>query len=244
VFDASVGGRPEGSHGRRGVTSRRLLLLVLVLVAAGSTGCASEDRVPSRLADGSDVAAPPVELEGVSTPVLTSVRLISREVAPGSSIYSCLQARRPARAVSPLVARVGVTTRTVTYRAASGRWLQGCDSSVDHDGQEEDAWCGGAAGRLYDGHLRDPRLNIAACTTPEGDPVGFAWVEPSDDSTYLVLEQPGYAEVFEVAGGLPIRIATTAGVRVEGSSATFELSEHDADGRLVRRYTLEAAVAG
>jgi hypothetical protein len=69
-------------------------------------------------------------------------------------------------------------------------------------------------------------------------------VEPSEGSKYLVLEQPGHAEVFEAAGDLPIRVATTQGVLVDGSSAAFELSEHDAEGRLVRRYTLEPAVAG
>jgi hypothetical protein len=74
--------------------------------------------------------------------------------------------------------------------------------------------------------------------------VGFAWVDPSESSRYLVVEQPGYAEVYEVAGDLPIRVTTTRGVRFEGASATFQILEHDAEGRLVRRYTLEAAVAG
>jgi hypothetical protein len=227
------------------VTPRRLVLLVALIVAAtSSAGCAERDSLPSRLVDGTEAAAPPVELEGVSAPVLTRVRVISRDVEPGSPVAWCVHARRPASAVPPLVVRVGVTTRTVTYRDASGRWLQGCDGSTEPDGQEGQAWCGGAAGRLYDGHLRDARLNIAACTTPEGEPVGFAWVEPSDTSAYLVLEQPGYAEVFETAGGLPIRIATSSGVRVEGSAATFEVSEHDAAGRRLRKYTLEAAVAG
>jgi hypothetical protein len=224
------------------MTSRRLLLL-LVVVGANSTGCAAGDRVPSRLADGTEAAPPPVELESVSAPVLTSVRVISGAVEPGSPAAACLRARRPARADPPLVVRVGVATSTVTYRDTSGRWLQGCDKAADPDAQEK-AWCGGAAGRLYGGHLRDPRLNIAACTTPEGDPVGFAWVEPSESSRYLVVEQPGYAEVYEVAGDLPIRVTTTRGVRFEGASATFQILEHDAEGRLVRRYTLEAAVAG
>jgi hypothetical protein len=60
----------------------------------------------------------------------------------------------------------------------------------------------------------------------------------------VVAEQPGFVEVYEVAGGLPVRVATTTGVSVEGASVAFELSEHDSRGRRVRRYDLHAVVAG
>ena len=105
-------------------------------------------------------------------------------------------------------------------------------------------WCGGAAGRLYSGHLRDPRLNMATCDSVDGDPMGFAWVEPDPKAKYLVVEQPGYAEVYETAGDLPVRVATVSGVLIEGSRATFELSEHDEAGRALRAYRLDARVAG
>jgi hypothetical protein len=39
-------------------------------------------------------------------------------------------------------------------------------------------------------------------------------------------------------------VATTSDIDVERSYATFQISEHDARGRLLRRYELEAAVAG
>jgi hypothetical protein len=39
-------------------------------------------------------------------------------------------------------------------------------------------------------------------------------------------------------------VATVNGVDYELSSARFEILEHDAEGRPVRRYTLEAAVVG
>lgn len=64
------------------------------------------------------------------------------------------------------------------------------------------------------------------------------------DARYLVVRQAGYDEVYEAAGGLPVRIATTTGVSVEDARATFELSEHDVEGRLLSRYRLEAVVAG
>jgi hypothetical protein len=61
---------------------------------------------------------------------------------------------------------------------------------------------------------------------------------------YVVVAQPGYAEVYAVAGSLPVRVATTTGVEIDGSSASLDLREHGADGTLLRAYRLEAAVAG
>ena len=95
---------------------------------------------------------------------------------------------------------------------------------------------------LYDGHLRDPRVSIG-CTTAGGKRVGFAWVEPANSARYVVVEQPGFVEVYEVADALPVRIATTSGVSIERSHATFEISEHDRQGALLREYRLDAAVA-
>ena len=224
------------------MTRRLRLLLVLVVICVSSTGCAGGDNeAPTHLVDGTEASEPRVMLEDVSSPVLTRVRVIPPdEVEDGSIAASCLDERRPAQPASVLVERLGVESETVTYRDRSGIWLQGCDDTGNADGK----WCGGAVGRLYGGHLRDPRLNIAACETSDGNPVALAWVEPSADARFLVLEQPGYAEVFEVAGKLPIRLATTSGVQLAGSTATFDLTEHDAEGKLLRRYRLEAAVAG
>jgi hypothetical protein len=91
--------------------------------------------------------------------------------------------------------------------------------------------------------LLDPRLDIG-CSTDDGTQMGFVWVQPSTDARYVTVEQQGYGEVYEVAGELPVRVATTTDVEVEGSRASFDLSEHGADGRLIRSYTLEARVAG
>jgi hypothetical protein len=140
-----------------------------------------------------------------------------------------------------VVERVGVAGESVTVAAAS--WLHGCD---DSPGPREGGrrWCASSSGRLYGGRLRDPRLAIAGCTAADGAPMGFAWVQPSRGARYLVVEQPGYAEVYETAAGLPVRVATTVAVSLERSSALFDLSEHDARGALIRRYELEARVAG
>lgn len=74
--------------------------------------------------------------------------------------------------------------------------------------------------------------------------MGLAWIEPASESRYVVVDQGRYVEVYEPAGALPVRIATTTGVEIDGSRATFELSEYDASGELLRRYALEATAAG
>jgi hypothetical protein len=243
VFAASAGASREHRAGRRGVAARRSALTLLVVAIACAVGCSGDDSAPSRLLDGSEPPTLQVELEDVSKPVvLTTAEVIDLDrVEPGTPVAWCVRSRLPARPATPLVHRVGVASETLTFPDTSGRRLQGCDDSVGSS--EEDRWCGGASGTLFDGELRDPRLSMAACTTSDGDRLAFAWVQPGPDTRYLAVDQPGYAEVYEAAGELPIRIATTSGIVPEGY-ATFDLSEHDAQGRLLRDYRLEAAVAG
>jgi hypothetical protein len=73
--------------------------------------------------------------------------------------------------------------------------------------------------------------------------LGFAWVQPDPGVRYVGVEQPGYVEVYETARGIPVRV-TTSNVEIERSRATFDVSEHASDGRLIRKYRLEANVAG
>jgi len=229
------------SRGRRRL--RRCLPLLLAAIAlAGCTG--NEGRAPSTLRDGTSAPELSVELEGIDDQaILTRVRTVGvRDVEPGSLAAECLRGRaRDARPKGQLVERIGVASETVTLRDTSG--LHGCDDSPGPR-EEDRRWCGSSFGRLYGGHLRDPRLDIAGCTTADGLAMGFAWVEASRGARYVVVEQPGYVEVYEVAGGLPVRVATATGVEIEGSCASFDLREHAADGRLLRAYRLEAAVAG
>jgi hypothetical protein len=60
----------------------------------------------------------------------------------------------------------------------------------------------------------------------------------------VVVEEPRYAEVYRIVEGVPVRVATTSSVEIDESRATIQLSEHDRGGRRLRRYRLEAAVAG
>lgn len=222
---------------------RRSVLSVLI-VALSTVGCSGDDA-PDTLFDGSPAASLPVELQGLEEPtVLTRLQRVAVDaVEEGSLFQSCIRVfESDGQPESPLLGRVGVHTETVTFRDVSGNWLAGCDNS---SGPREDnrRWCGWAYGRLYGERLRDPRIDIG-CRTAAGDEVGFAWVYPGTGARYVVVDQPGYAEVYEVDLNLPIRIATTSGVIVERSRARFDVSEHDVAGKLIRRYELDAPVAG
>jgi hypothetical protein len=217
---------------------------VLALAIGVSAGCADDETVPDRLMDGSEAVALPVDLHDVDEPaVLTKVRIVepsTRDEAERSA--SCLRRRGTERPRGPSVERIGVYSETVTFEEKSGRAVFGCDNSAGPR-EESRRWCGGAYGQLYGGRLRDPRLNIG-CVTADGEKVGFVWVQPREEVRYVAVEQLEYVEVYKATGALPVRISTRSGVHVEGSRAVFDLLEHAADGRLVRRYRLEAAVAG
>jgi hypothetical protein len=195
--------------------------------------------------DASSPPALPVELDGVEQPmVLTRVRLVSgAKRTPTSASASCLGERDwDIRATGPSVERVGVYSESVTFIQESRRGVFGCDNSPGVR-QEDRRWCGGSYGTLYSGHLRDPRLGLR-CSTSEGDRMGFVWVEPSPETHFVSVAQSEFTEVYEVAGDLPVRVATTSGVGSDPLRATFHLLEHDADGHLIRRYELDAVPAG
>ncbi len=226
---------------------RRLrLCLPFLLAAVALSGCAEdEQKGPMTLMDGSSARDVPVELEGVDQPtVLTLVRVVrAAERQPGTASASCLRGRNwGIRAAGPSVERVGVFAESVTFRQESRRGIFGCDNSPGPR-EKSRRWCGGAYGTLYSGQLRDPRLDII-CQATDGSLIGFVWIELTRGTRFVAVAQPEYTEVYDVAARLPVRVATTSGVDAATSSAVFDISEHDADGRLLRSYELHAQVAG
>jgi hypothetical protein len=221
------------------------VMCVVVGVATASAGCERADTSPpTRLMDGSRPAALPVDLEGiVKAPVRTSVTVtVLAKIKATSAISTCVRRAANDRPDGPIVVRVGVQGASVTFRNGSGTGLYVCDNSAGP--RERDRhWCGGAFGELNDGRLRDPRLDMGDCVTGEGKPLGFAWIEPGPQTRFVVVSQPSYAEVYETASGLPVRV-TTDDVEIERSRALFDLSEHAADGSLIRKYRVEPGVAG
>ena len=211
--------------------------MTLLLLA----GCDTDGGRPSTLMDGSPTRGPEVDLEGVSSPAVAT-KLQRALTTPRSATASCIRAHgAQSRPHGASVERVGVESSTVTYVSDSG--LHGCDNSRGRrEGHRR--WCGTSFGVLRRGRLDDPRLDVAGCTTDSGAPMGFAWITAGPRARYVAVAQDGYAEIYEPAGGIPIRVATATGIEIDGSQATFRLSEHDAHGRLLRRYELDAVPAG
>ena len=223
----------------------RCLLLLALPCALAATACRDDaPRVPTRLANGSPARASPISLETVDgATVATEVDSFRLgRVAHESALARCLERFTTDAPIADVVVRTGVAGESVTVGTTSGRALYACDGRSVRGART--GWCGTAYGRLERGRLRDPRLDLTECSDGAGRPVAFAWIEPRRNTRFVALRQPGYVEVYPVTRGLPVRIATATGIDVESSHASFELSEHDARGRLLRAYDLETGVAG
>jgi hypothetical protein len=219
---------------------------VATLVAMAATACAGDKTPPAQLIDGTPAERPSAGLlEGVpEDQVATTVDVVDAgRTGPTTRAAQCLRRARDHAAVGPVVVRVGVNGESVTFRASSGQSLIACDRAAAAN-EERHVWCGIAVGRLGHGRLRDPRLDLAGCRNAAADPVAFAWVEPGRATQYVTVGQPGFTEVYRVVAGLPVRVTTTSGIDHEGSRASFRITEHDGDGRLLRAYTLDSRVAG
>jgi hypothetical protein len=204
-------------------------------------GCTRDTApVPSTLIDGSPARAFPVALEGVEgARIATRVRVIlpGSGGGPRPTGAPCARVEAPR---SPVVERVGVTGATITFFDVGGHGVHACDA-IDLSGSRVERWCAHAFGRVLGARLRDPRLSIT-CRGPGGEPVGFAWLQPSRAAAYVVVRQPGHAEVYATARMAPVRVATVE-VDLATSSATFAISEHAQDGSRIRSYDVEAHVA-
>ncbi len=219
----------------RGTYTAFLCTLVLaLLIPALATG--SGAHVPRRLIDGSVPHAVPAPLRARgSTFVMTAVRLrtvsqISRRVA------SCVPGERlPATEV--VVERIGVDGRDLTFLGL-GSTIEGCDRNPHANGRP---WCGGAGWIYRHGRVSDTRLVI--CQEGHGKPVvAFGWINPLPRAQWIVVDQPGFREVYPVVAHLPVRVTTVSGLsRREG--VTFHLGEYDARGVLLARRSVTAAVA-
>ena len=175
-------------------------------------------------------------------PILTQVRVIPASVHPDPELLSCIRGRLRLRSRGAAVGRIGVSGESITFTDVARAGLYACDNSRGRR-EGDRRWCGTSFGRLHAGHLVDPRVDIL-CATERGSPLGFLWIEPSQDARYIVVQQRGYAEAYEVAAGLPVRISTETGVSSDPAEVVVELSEHDAAGKLLERVRLRAAPAG
>jgi hypothetical protein len=228
----------------RGARTGCNAIIVGIVLVGCAGGCSRTASPPSKLLDGTRAEAPSVRLEARTPQIRTTVSIVSAPHARDDALAGqCIGAPPDRRPSGPVVVRVGVSGRSVTFRTAAARALVACDGSGRL--RTGDAWlCGRAYGRLEHGRLHDPRLDLAGCATPTGDPIAFVWFEPGADTSYVAVQQPGYVEVYPVAAGLPVRVTTTSGISDKESSANFEVSEHDDGGAVLRSSAVEVRVAG
>jgi hypothetical protein len=210
------------------------LLLALLLLA----GCAGGGGRPQRLLYGE--AAPEFE------PVPGSVIAIGR-VLDGTTLGRRFSSCRPVGAGvendAVVVERIGVFGESLTFTDAGRTTVYGCDGGTDPAGERPRPWCGSPAGRLRGGRLLDPRLDIL-CRDRKGGPLAYAWIEPAAGVRWVAVDQGRYSEVYEVLAGLPVRIASTRGVRAAQARASFEVTQFDEHGNELIKGKLEAQVAG
>ncbi|MET0939360.1 MAG: hypothetical protein ABWY51_09085 [Gaiellaceae bacterium] len=218
----------------------RTLVGVLLLVLAG---CGGGDS-PAQLVDGSAPASLPAELDALDGALLTRTEVKKESDLDQDEYEACgVPADREDGAV---VERTGLHGSSLTIE--SGRLLFGCDKIPDPATAEDPdlplggIWCASPNGRIHNGVLNDPRLDL--CSSTDSEPTGFAWVEPQPATKWIVVSDAGTREVYEVAASLPVRVTTMDGARTGSSRASFDIAEYAADGRKLREYVLEAAVAG
>jgi hypothetical protein len=167
------------------------------------------------------------------------------------ALRACLGRFRPAISPSSIglvVERVGVTARSLTFRprrgGEPGRYLYGCDQTA---GRNEFAgrppWCSaevGDFGSASGARLRDPRLDVL-CNDASGRRVATAWLDPLPAARWLAVRGPVSTELYRVAAGLPVRVATS---RAGADRATLRVAQYAASGALLARSILEVRVAG
>jgi len=212
----------------------RLMLNAAAVTVAAVAGCGHGGDRPARLLDG----RPAAEFAPVPGSVVATARVLQL-----SALADCLSIseRATVPADTPVVERVGVSGRSLTF--ASRTRVFACDGGIDPAGERPAPWCGAVFGELEDGRPADPRLDVL-CVDRAYEPLAYAFVDPVPGARWIGVRQDGYVELYEVLGGLPVRIATTCGIDLENDHAAFSVTQYDAEGRELLRGELEAAVAG
>jgi hypothetical protein len=214
---------------------RLICALVVAVFALVVAGCDSNER-PERLLYG--------QPSGEFTPVSGSVVAIGR-VLRGTTLGRRFLLCRPESVERDalVVERIGVFGESLTFMDRDKRTVHACDGGVDPAGERRPPWCSGSAGRLYEGRLLDPRLDVG-CRDGKGRPLAYAWIEPVTGARWIGVDQGGYTEIYEVLSGLPVRIATQRNIDLSRSRAVVEVAQYGVGGRELIRGKVEAGVAG
>ena len=205
-----------------------------------ATACAEDASRPSRLVHGQ----PAAEFVPIPDSVITQTRTL-RAGYLGRRFTVCVPDgdRRAFASDTVVVERIGAVGESLTFFDRARRHVYGCDGGVDAAGERPAPWCGLSVGRLFDRRLLDPRLDVL-CRARNGKPLAYAWVVPVRGAHWIGVDQGSYVELYEVAAGLPVRIASTQGVGRARARATFRITQYDVAGKLLVKTKLEAGVAG
>jgi hypothetical protein len=212
-----------------------MIAAATAILALALVGC-DEDGRPTHLRNG-EMAA---EFKPVPGSVVSISRVL-RGTTLGRRFLMCRSPSVPADAV--VVERIGVFGESLTFVDRRKSLLFACDGGFDAAGERAPPWCSGSAGRLFDGHLLDPRLDLG-CRDRQGRPLAYVWVEPVAGAHWIGVDQGPYTEVYEALAGLPVRIATARNIDLRRSRATFAVTQYDVSGRELVQGEVEAGVAG
>lgn len=212
------------------------LIVVALLLAFVLAGCDRDTSRPRQLLYG--------EAAQELTPVAGSVIAIGR-VLDAATLGRRFTSCSPGGAVdgTAIVERIGVFGQSLTFADRARKVVYSCDGGTDPAGEQRPPWCGRSLGRLVHGRLLDPRLDIV-CRDREGQPLAYAWIDPVAGAHWIGVDQGSYTELYEVLAGLPVRVATTGGIELGRSRASFAVTQYDATGKALVKGALEAAVAG
>lgn len=213
----------------------RLTVMTTAILALALVGCDKDGR-PTHLLYG-ELAA---EFKPAPGSVLTIGRVL-RGMTLGRRFLTCRPPAAPADV--EVVERIGVFGESLTFVDRHKSTLFSCDGGFDAARERAPPWCSRSAGRLFDGHLLDPRLDLG-CRDRQGRPLAYVWVEPLAGAHWIGVDQGSYTEVYEALAGLPVRIATARHIELARSRATFAVTQYDATGRELVQGEVEAGVAG
>ena len=136
-----------------------------------------------------------------------------------------------------VVERIGVNGRDITFLGLYSN-VADCDYRPHTAGKP---WCGGAGWPFRHGRVSDARLAI--CEDRRGHPVvAFAWINPLRHAQWIIVDQPGFREVYPIAAHLPVRVTTVS--VLERPGVAFHYVQYDGRGVLLVRKTLITAIAG
>lgn len=218
----------------------RLMAAAAVSAVFVAAGCEHGGGRPTRLLDG----RPALAFTPVRASVVAAGRVLTRSEL-GRRLDACISAADRAN-VAPdaiVVERVSVAGESLTFANRDRSGVFACDGGIDPSGERAPPWCHAVFGELADGRVLDPRLDVI-CRDRARRPLAYVFVDAVPGARWVGVQQRDYVELYEVLGGLPVRLAATSGIDVEQALARLEVTQYDAEGRELVRGELEATVAG